>query len=36
MTFNWTDGPELSILLVRENGRDAEAALERLLAADFA
>jgi hypothetical protein len=22
MTYNWTDGPELSILLVRENGRD--------------
>ena len=25
MTYNWTDGPELSILLVRENGRDYAA-----------
>ena len=25
MTYNWTDGPELSILLVLENGRDYAA-----------
>ena len=25
MTYNWTDGPELSILLVRENRRDYAA-----------
>ena len=25
MDYNWTDGPELSILLVRENGRDYAA-----------
>ena len=25
MTYNWTDGPELSILLVNANGRDYAA-----------